>query len=738
MNTVLKSYLKILTILLLFVPLGIYSNKVCAQESIVGRWPYGECNTVDISDDYAFVGNGSAVTILDITTISSPEKAGELILNSLVNHIKYHNNRLYVSTNHGLYVADISSISEPEVLFEAYTNVQINSVDIQDTLVAVSTNYSLALFSISNPVTFNLLTEITTYPDFAVLNNDILITADYEGLKVFDISNLDTISLVSSVDTLSQAVELAINNDYVYLAEGKGLRIYNISNPESVTQENLISIDGFPCRGLMIDSTGNQLFCATYNKTTLFDVTVPQTPVFISEFIQGGTKNFAFKNNHAFIATSGSGMQIADYSTPASPVPGYLFEGVGPIEDIAVVGNTMYAGYSDTEIIDITDIENPVSVNRMPQQSDKFITRENEIFFLRYNGFIGFDISDTFNPVEIISYADASAGGFSDMIIEDSLIYALNDNHVLDIISISDYGSPVKIGSLNKSENSNKLVKHGNILYTTDAYYTLRIVDVSEPALPVQLDSILFNGSMKDLELNDSILYVTSGTSVYVLDIINPQYPVIYDTLDIYLSNARDIEREGKYLLSTDWSNHLRYANVEPPVDIEEFRELVYGYTSSMEITENFIFLGHYYQGITILHKDSLLIHHTDTTSSEGGEEEEEEEEEQEEEEEEEENGDDEITGISAHSAQNISTLQFSISPNPSEGILFIRINNENFKFRTGLSLCIYDLSGRQVESIILETVNTQSLNLSHLQKGQYIYRLITSNHVQTGKIMIK
>jgi hypothetical protein len=76
---------------------------------------------------------------------------------------------------------------------------------------------------------------------------------------------------------------------------------------------------------------------------------------------------------------------------------------------------------------------------------------------------------------------------------------------------------------------------------------------------------------------------------------------------------------------------------------------------------------------------------------------------------------------------ETVSTYEFSVYPNPSEGII-------NFKgsFDTNASAIVYDQSGRVVSSI--ETlINGQSIDLSHLNKGMYLVS-VNNNGVQTTK----
>jgi hypothetical protein len=48
--------------------------------SLIGRWPYGPCDAVFIENNYACIGNGGTMIILDISIPESPQKIGEIVL----------------------------------------------------------------------------------------------------------------------------------------------------------------------------------------------------------------------------------------------------------------------------------------------------------------------------------------------------------------------------------------------------------------------------------------------------------------------------------------------------------------------------------------------------------------------------------------------------------------------------------------------------------------------------------
>ena len=47
--------------------------------TLIGRWAWGPCLTVDVKDNYAFIGNGPTFHVLDISNPLCPTIIGEYI-----------------------------------------------------------------------------------------------------------------------------------------------------------------------------------------------------------------------------------------------------------------------------------------------------------------------------------------------------------------------------------------------------------------------------------------------------------------------------------------------------------------------------------------------------------------------------------------------------------------------------------------------------------------------------------
>ena len=79
-----------------------------------------------------------------------------------------------------------------------------------------------------------------------------------------------------------------------------------------------------------------------------------------------------------------------------------------------------------------------------------------------------------------------------------------------------------------------------------------------------------------------------------------------------------------------------------------------------------------------------------------------------------------------------LSKTNVTISPNPSNGIFIIKINNPVEK----ASLIVSDLNGRIVHQLSADVQENQSLDLSFLQRGMYILTISNESYSYSQKII--
>ncbi|NIV10817.1 MAG: hypothetical protein GWN62_05870, partial [Aliifodinibius sp.] len=84
--------------------------------TVVGRWAWGACQDVEVIGDYAYIGNGGLFQVLNISTPSAPDIAGEVLMpERVVSELEISGNYAYVLNPFS--VIDISDPTNPQVVF---------------------------------------------------------------------------------------------------------------------------------------------------------------------------------------------------------------------------------------------------------------------------------------------------------------------------------------------------------------------------------------------------------------------------------------------------------------------------------------------------------------------------------------------------------------------------------------------------------------------------------------------
>lgn len=85
-------------------------------------------------------------------------------------------------------------------------------------------------------------------------------------------------------------------------------------------------------------------------------------------------------------------------------------------------------------------------------------------------------------------------------------------------------------------------------------------------------------------------------------------------------------------------------------------------------------------------------------------------------------------------STNNINTIDFTVYPNPSHGILNIRLSNIDTNFSTR----VYDMLGREVDFDKIDTATEKQITLRNVSKGIYFVTVNSGNKETTKKIIIE
>jgi hypothetical protein len=88
---------------------------------------------------------------------------------------------------------------------------------------------------------------------------------------------------------------------------------------------------------------------------------------------------------------------------------------------------------------------------------------------------------------------------------------------------------------------------------------------------------------------------------------------------------------------------------------------------------------------------------------------------------------------VDLSSIENLATFSFEVYPNPTNGLIILQVPQDAL-----YKLFVYDINGKKISTQNITQTQTE-LNLSHLAKGVYIFKLQNSNElVATKSVVIK
>ncbi len=203
----------------------------------------GPSFAVAVEGNYAYVGVGPRLVILDILDSANPTVVGQTeVLPSIVQSVAIVGSYAYVADwDAGLRVININNPHSPtEVGYYQIPGVAID-VAIAGSYAYIADYYAgLRVINIKNPES---PTEVGYYQtpgearNVAIAGSYAYVADNYAGLRVINIANPQSPTEVGYYQTPGVAIDVAIAGSLAYVADGSsGLRVINIKNPQSPTE----------------------------------------------------------------------------------------------------------------------------------------------------------------------------------------------------------------------------------------------------------------------------------------------------------------------------------------------------------------------------------------------------------------------------------------------------------------------------------------------------------------------
>jgi hypothetical protein len=511
----------------------------CPQQ--VGRSPYGPAYAVAVSDDYAYLGSGAALIVVDVSVPSSPLVAGWVVLPDVVQDVVFSSGHAYVADGSaGLRVVDVSDPFAPVEVAFVDTPGHAIGVAVAGNHAYVADDYAgLRVIDVSAP---SAPVEVGSVdlPDEAVgvaVSGGHAYVAGWEaGLRVVDVTTPTAPVEVGSVDTPNYASAVAVAGGFAYVADGvSGLRVIDVSNPSAPREVGSVDTPGF-AYGVAV--SGDSAYVADWEAgLRVIDVGVPAFPAELGSITTTGPAwSVATAGTVAFVAAQGGGLRIVDVSAPSAPDEVGFVDTPGYASAVAVSGGHAFI-VDDGSGLRVVDVRSPSAP---------------------------MDVGYVNTP----SYATAvaAAGGYA---------YVVTDDAGLRVIDARNPAAPVEVGSLELPGQPLGIALSAGYAYVAAAAAGLRVIDISRPSAPVEAGFIEPPGYAFDVAVAGEFAYVgyadydAGVAGLRVIDVFTPSDPVQVGVVDLP-GTATDVAVADRTVFVAAEAGGLRIVDVSTPSEPAE------------------------------------------------------------------------------------------------------------------------------------------------------------------------
>ena len=104
--------------------------------------------------------------------------------------------------------------------------------------------------------------------------------------------------------------------------------------------------------------------------------------------------------------------------------------------------------------------------------------------------------------------------------LSGAVAYVADGDSGLQVIDVSDPGSPVILGSVRTPDHARGVAVSGALAYVADEHFGLQVIDVSDPANPVILGSVDTPGLAYGVAISGALAYVGDlASGLQVIDV---------------------------------------------------------------------------------------------------------------------------------------------------------------------------------------------------------------------------
>lgn len=343
---------------------------------------FGQAVSVRISGNQAFVGSCGAngVQVFDVSNPPSCVELSFTAVGGTMRGLEMASGILCLACQEaGLVIVDVQTPSAPRILAQNPQITRATAFAVEGQyLYTVGQSYMrtvpslLQVFDISDPSAPNNVARMElACPNEVVMNGGYAFVGDATTLKILDIGNPGSPSLVSTITMPDYVMGIATSGNTLYAAcYSAGLVVVDITNPSAPRQ--IASLDT-PGEARAVSLTGSLAVLADGSAgVQLIDISNPCAPRIVGSLATTDLATDVYATaDYAFVAATRAGLLAVDIRNPASP----LIIGTGSPKAFAWTSGVVVAGsyafvactadLGSSNGLQVFNIENPTSLKEV-------------------------------------------------------------------------------------------------------------------------------------------------------------------------------------------------------------------------------------------------------------------------------------------------------------------------------------------------------------------------------------
>lgn len=579
---------------------------------LIGSYERGPVHGVDVTADYAYIGSGNTLLVVDyVSDPQAPAIVGEVVVSSFVFSVAVRGDFAFVATDE-LVVVDISDPMSPQTV-TTISGLDARHLLLSGDLLIVTTRDGgprFQFFDVSIPSTPKLLGGVSGGGTFATEemaavdgSRGYFVTSD--GVSIIDISTPESPVALGTLTLPFTRAALPRGNRLYVIDRIDDLLIFDVTNPTNPNQLGQITFNNPANRFFDLLWFNDHLFLTSeLGQIYAIDVSDPSSPQIVAQVATEGQGRFlSILGDQIFAAQFNGGFVHLDASSPTAPQILGLLDTPGQVRGIDVQGDTAYlaAGLGGLKLVDVSDmsqLRETAGYNTLGEAWEVQLIGNIAFVADGPRGLLTVDVSDPLIPRALDDLP--SSGDARALEVVGDLAYMASLFSGLHIVDVSFPLLLEEVGEFTQVDRVWDIEIQGDIAYLADHNQGLRVLDVSTPAAPQQLVLRDTPGQAVSLALQDSRLMV--GNDFQPTTLYDVQAPNAPQLLSSYDCDAFDVLWQDSTAYMNCRNGEIRAVNVANSGNFSHIAtyELFGGFTA-LALDGDHLYVGRGLGGVDVL-----------------------------------------------------------------------------------------------------------------------------------------